>query len=88
MTHTAQVTLTDKTVNDDGTIQVTFDDGTGYLYGNEEALILDCEVRDGDLPIDLKSFLICMLVQEGVSIVGRTLSLDLTAADGNIVKVL
>lgn len=88
MTHTAQVTLTAKTVNGDGTIQVTFDDGTGYLYSDESSLALDCEVRDNDLPLDLKSFLVCMLVQEGVSVVGRTLTLDLAAADGNIVKIL
>lgn len=88
MTHTAQVTLTDKTVNDDGTIQVTFDDGTGYLYGDEASLIIDCEVRDADLPSQLKSILICMLVDQGISTVGKTLYLDVDATDGNIVKVI
>lgn len=88
MLHTAQVQLTDKTVNDDGTIQVTFDDGTGYIYGDEASLIMDCEVRDSDLPSTLKSLLICMLVDQGQSTVGKTLYLDIDAVDGNIVKVI
>jgi len=88
MTHTATVTLVDKTVNSDGNIQVTWDDGTGYLYSDEASLAIDCESRDADLPSQLKSFLICMLVEQGVSTVGKTLHLDLTATDGNIVKVI
>ena len=88
MTHTAQVTLTDKTVNDDGTIQVTFSDGTGYLYNDEASLIMDCEMRDSDFPTELKSLLICMLADQGLSVVGRTLYLDIDATDGNIVKVI
>ena len=88
MTHTATVTLVEKTVNEDGSIQVTWDDGTGYLYADEASLLIDCESRDADLPSQLKSFLICMLVEQGVSTVGKTLHLDLTATDGNIVKVI
>jgi hypothetical protein len=88
MTHTAQITLTDKTVNDDGTIQVTFSDGTGYLYGDEASLVIDCEMRDGDLPSTLKSYFICMLVSQGISTVGKTLYLDFDDVDGNIVKVI
>jgi hypothetical protein len=88
MTHTAQVTLADKTVNEDGTIQVTFDDGTGYLYGDEASLQIDCEMRDNDLPTSLKSYLICMLVEQGLSTVGKTLFIDLNDAQGNIVKVI
>lgn len=88
MTHTATVTLVDKTVNDDGSIQVTWDDGTGYIYSDEASLLIDCESRDADLPTQLKSFLICMLAEQGVSTVGKTLHLDLTATDGNIVKVI
>lgn len=88
MTHTATATLIDKTVNEDGSIQVTWDDGTGYVYSDEASLLLDCESRDADLPTQLKGFLICMLVQQGVSTVGKTLHLDLNAADGNIVKVI
>ena len=88
MTHTAVVTLVDKIVNEDGSIQVTWDDGTGYIYGDEASLLIDCESRDADLPTELKSFLICMLVEQGVSTVGKTLFLDLTDTDGNIVKVI
>lgn len=88
MTHTATVTLVDKTTNEDGSIQVTWDDGTGYIYSDEASLLIDCESRDADLPSQLKSFLICMLVEQGVSTVGKTLHLDLTATDGNIVKVI
>lgn len=88
MLHTAQVQLTDKTVNDDGTIQVTFDDGTGYLYADEASLTLDCDVRDADFPSSLKSYLICMLVEQGALTVGKTLHLDLDDPDGNIVKVI
>lgn len=88
MAHTAQVQLTAKTVNPDGTIQVTFDDGTGYLYGDESALIIDCQVRDSDLPAQLKSLLVCLLVDHGVDAIGTTLYLDLDDAAGNIVKVL
>lgn len=88
MIHTAQVTLVDKTVNDDGSIQVTWDDGTGYIYGDEASLLIDCESRDADLPSQLKGFLICMLAEQGVSTVGKTLFLDLTDASGNIVKVI
>jgi hypothetical protein len=88
MTHTAQVTLVDKTVNEDGTIQVTFLDGTGYLYGDETSLQIDCEMRDNDLPTSLKSYLICMLVEQGLSTVGKTLFIDLNDAQGNIVKVI
>jgi len=88
MTHTATVQLVSKTVNDDGSIQVTWDDGTGYIYSDEASLLLDCEVRDADLPTELKSFLICMLAEQGVSTVGKTLHLDLDAVDGNIVKVI
>lgn len=88
MTHTAEVTLLEKTVNDDGTIQVTFSDGTGYLYGDEASLVIDCEVRDSDLASQLKGFLICMLVDQGLSVVGRTLYIDIDASDGNIVKVI
>ena len=88
MTHTATVTLVDKTTNEDGSIQVTWDDGTGYLYSDEASLLIDCENRDADLPTQLKSFLICMLAEQGVSTVGKTLHLDLTATDGNVVKVI
>lgn len=88
MTHTATVTLVDKTVNEDGSIQVTWDDGTGYIYSDEASLLIDCESRDADLPTQLKSFLICMLVEQGVSTVGKTLHLNLKATDGNIVKVI
>ena len=88
MTHTAQVTLTEKTVNADGTIQVTWSDGTGYVYGDEASLVIDCESRDNDLPSTLKSYLVCMLVEQGISTVGKTLFLDLNATDGNIVKVI
>lgn len=88
MAHTAQVTLTEKTTNPDGTIQVTFDDGTGYLYGDENALIIDCENRDNDFPSQLKSLLVCMLVDQGNATVGKTLYLDIDDANGVIVKVL
>lgn len=88
MLNTAEVTLTAKSVNEDGTIQVTFDDGTGYLYGDETALIQDCAVRDSDFPSDLKSYLICMLVDQGDATIGKTLFIDLDAVDGNIVKVI
>ena len=88
MTHTAQITLAEKTVNADGTIQVTWSDGTGYVYGDEASLVIDCESRDNDFPSTLKSYLICMLVEQGISTVGKTLFLDLNATDGNIVKVI
>jgi hypothetical protein len=88
MTHTAQVTVIDKTVNADGTVQVTWDDGSGYIYGDEASLVIDCEARSIDFPNDLKSILICMLVEIGVTTVGKTLYLDINDPDGNIVKVI
>ena len=88
MTHSAIVTLTDKTVNADGSIQVTWDDGTGYIYSDEASLAMDCEMRDLDFPNDLKSILICMLVELGATTVGKTLYLDINGPDGNIVKVI
>lgn len=88
MTHTAIVTLVAKTINDDGSVQVTWDDGTGYIYADEASLLIDCESRDADLATQLKGFLICMLAEQGVTTVGKTLSLDLQASDGNIVKVI
>ncbi len=88
MSHTATVTLTEKTVNADGTIQVTWDDGSGYLYGDEASLVIDCESRELDYPNDLKSMLICMLVEIGATTVGKTLFLDINDPDGNIVKVI
>ena len=88
MTHTAQVQLTEKTINPDGTIQITFDDGTGLVYGDEQSIILDCEARDISFPDYLKSFLVCMLADTGISVIGKTLLLDIDAADGNIVKVI
>jgi hypothetical protein len=88
MLTTAQVTLTAKSVNEDGTIQVTFDDGTGYLYGDEAALVQDSETRNSDFPSDLKSYLICMLVNQGDTTIGKTLFIDLDDVNGNIVKVI
>lgn len=85
--HQASVTLTEKTVNHDGTIQVTFDDGTGYVYGDETSLVIDCEARDLQFPDYLKSLLVCMLADAGISTVGKTLMLDIDATDGVIVKV-
>lgn len=88
MLTTAQVTLTAKSVNEDGTIQVTFDDGTGYLYGDEASLEQDSEIRNADFPSDLKSYLICLLVNQGDTTIGKTLLCDLNDVDGNIVKVI
>lgn len=88
MLTTAQVTLTAKSVNEDGTIQVTFDDGTGYLYGDETSLEQDSEIRNADFPSDLKSYLICLLVNQGDATIGKTLFCDLNDVDGNIVKVI
>lgn len=88
MTHTAQVTLVEKTVNADGTIQVTFDDGTGLIYGDEQSIVIDCEARDLSFPDYLKSFLVCLLADQGASIIGKTVVLDIDAVDGNIVKVI
>ena len=88
MTHTSQVTLTDKTVNIDGSIQVSFDDLTGFAYGDEASLTMDCELRDTQFPDYLKSLLICMLVEQGALTIGKTLHLDLDDPDGNIVKVI
>jgi len=88
MNHVAQITLVEKTVNLDGTIQVTFSDGTGLIYGDEASIAIDCEARDLEFPEYLKSILICMLADTGDSIIGRTLRIDVDAADGNIVKVV
>lgn len=88
MTHTADITLVSKTINLDGSIQVTFSDGTGLIYGDEASLDIDCEVRDSEFPEYLKSILICMLSDTGDSVIGRTLHIDVDAADGNIVKVV
>jgi len=88
MTHTATVQLIDKTTNPDGTIQVTFSDGTGFVYGDEDSLQIDCQDRDTQFPDYLKSMLICMLADHGVSTVGKTLFLDIDAVDGVIVKVV
>lgn len=88
MSHTADVTLVSKTINLDGSIQVTFSDGTGLIYGDEASLDIDCEVRDLEYPEYLKSMLICMLANTGNSVIGRTLHIDVDAADGNIVKVV
>ena len=88
MTHTAEMTLTAKTVNLDGTIQVTYSDGTGLVYGDEASLVLDCESKDILFPDYLKSMLVCMLADQGMSVIGRTLVLDIDAPDGNIVKVV
>lgn len=88
MNHTAVVTLQEKSVNEDGSIQVTFDDGTGYVYGDEASLALDCEIRDSDFPSQLKSIFICMLVDQGLTTIGKTLFLDIDNPDGNIVRVI
>lgn len=88
MTHIAEVTLISKTVNLDGSIQVTFSDGTGLIYGDEASITIDCEARDLEFPEYLKSILICMLADTGDSVIGRTLHIDVDAADGNIVKVV
>lgn len=88
MNHVAQITLVEKTVNQDGTIQITFDDGTGLIYGDEQSIILDCESRDLSFSDYLKSFLICMLADQGSAIIGKTVVLDTDAVDGNIVKVI
>ena len=88
MTHTADITLVSKTINLDGSIQVTFSDGTGLIYGDEASLNIDCEVRDLEFPEYLKSILICMLADAGDSVIGRTLHIDVDAVDGNIVKVV
>jgi stress response protein SCP2 len=88
MNHTATVQLIGKTTNPDGTIQVSFDDLTGFAYGDESGLVIDCELRDSQFPDYLKSLLICMLVEQGINTVGKTLHLDLTEPNGNIVKVI
>lgn len=88
MNHTADVTLVAKTVNLDGSIQVTFSDGTGLIYGDEASLTIDCEARDLEFPEYLKSMLICMLADNGDSVIGRSLHIDIDDVDGNIVKVV
>lgn len=88
MNHAATVQLTAKTTNADGTIQVSFDDLTGFAYGDENGLIIDCELRDGQFPDYLKSILICMLVEQGAGTIGKVLHLDLNEPNGNIVKVI
>ena len=88
MNHQASVTLTAKTTNADGSIQVTFNDGTGFVYGDEASLVIDCESKDALFPDYLKSMLVCMLADTGISVVGKTLMLDLDATDGIIVKVV
>lgn len=88
MISTAQTTLTNKTVNEDGTIQVTFIDGTGFIYQDEASLILDSQVRADDFVASLKSYLVCMLVEQGLTTEGKTLFIDIDDAQGNIVKVI
>lgn len=88
MIHQATVQLTEKTTNSDGTIQVTFSDGTGLVYGDEASIVIDCEARDAQFPEYLKSMLVCMLADIGDSVVGRTLHIDTDATDGVIVKVV
>ena len=88
MNHTATVELVGVTQNIDGSLQVSFDDLTGFAYGDETSLTLDCELRDTQFADYLKSLLICMLVEQGSGTVGKTLHLDLSDPDGNIVKVI
>lgn len=88
MTHQSTIQLTAKTINPDGSIQVTFSDGTGLIYGDQASIILDCEARDAEFSEYLKSMLICMLGDIGDSVIGTTLHLDIDATDGNIVKVV